>query len=393
MNYAIPRVQRLKSVSAIKASQAHCNRTRETKNADPDRTPSNRQLLGNIETLLEQIQVILDATTQKRKIRSDANLAGEILFTASPTWYRKQNSLNEEIDLEKVDQFSEGVTQFLQQEFGPYCVSAVLHLDEITPHIHAHIVPVHRETGWLSWDDLFGGPEKLRQFHDRYAKFMEPLGLVRGVRGTIADHETMQNFYGRIQREIPAPDLEKALSLPVPEINESVSDYHQRVSTFLAAQLLPVQDEIDTLVAHARNESFALRKEKETRVTLHALSQRVEELERQQVVSQGQLTNLSEAQKTATAQEMILTTNMTLNLLQRNYWKGQQYIFSRRRGYTRIDRRQDGERLVHNQDGKPELTQHFTLSDAAKIRSDRDKVLLSLSQQYEGWERKGTKRR
>ena len=41
----------------------------------------------------------------------------------------------------------------------------------------------------------------------------------------------------------------------------------------------PVQDEIDTLVAHARNETFVLRKEKETRVSLHALSQRVEELD------------------------------------------------------------------------------------------------------------------
>ena len=44
-----------------------------------------------------------------------------------------------------MNQVAEGVTQFLQQEFGPYCVSAVLHLDEITPHIHAHTVPVDRE--------------------------------------------------------------------------------------------------------------------------------------------------------------------------------------------------------------------------------------------------------
>ena len=73
--------------------------------------------------------------------------------------------------------------------------------------------------------------------------------------------------------------------------------------------------------------------------------------------------------------------------------KGQQYSFSRRRGFTRIDRRQDGQRLVHNQDDKPELTQHFTLSDEAKIRRDRDKVLLALSQQYEKREQKRTKRR
>ena len=68
---------------------------------------------------------------------------------------------------------------------------------------------------------------------------MELLGLVRGVRGTIADHETMQNFYGRIQREISTPDLERVVFLPTPAINELALDYHQRVSTFLAAQLPP----------------------------------------------------------------------------------------------------------------------------------------------------------
>jgi len=168
--------------------------------------------------------------------------------------------------------------------------------------------------------------------------------------------------------------------------------YHQRASAVLTQTAQQLQATLATLVAHAQNEAFAARQAKETRLTLHALSDQVAQLERDYVSAQVQVQTLSAQQKTAIAQELITTTNLVLNLAQSNYLKGRTYVFSRRRGFTKIDRR-DGTRLVHDQGGTPTLTADFKLSDLAKIGQARDTLLLAIAQQYEPQATQRSKRR
>ena len=94
------------------------------------------------------------------------------------------------------------------------------------------------------------------------------------------------------------------------------------------------------------------------------------------------MVRLTEKQKEAIAQELITTANMVLNLAERNYWKGRQYVFSRRKGFTKIDDR-EGRRLVHNEGGFAILSTSFKLDELEKIRKARDQVLLILSQRIE----------
>ena len=392
MAYPILRFGKLKSAGQIKASQGHCTRTRETPNADLTRTPLNRQLLGSAEHLWEQVDARLQAAAQKRKTRPDANLACEVLLSASPEWFRQGHDRQGDLDLDQVERFAVAATDWLQQAFGASCLSAVLHLDEMTPHIHAHLVPLHPEKGWLSWEHWFGGRAKLQAWQDQFAAAMAPLELQRGIKGTIAQHEHIQAFYGRLQRDIAVPDLEREFRLPPPVAQESVQDYHQRASVLLAQTALQVQEAIATVVAHAQNETLALRKEKEVRATLHALSDRLDQLERQYSSSQTQVQTLSAQQKTAIAQELVTTANLVLNLAQSNYLKGRTYVFSRRRGFTKIDRR-DGQRLVHDQGGVPTLTADFQASDLAKIGQARDTLLRQLAQKYEPQSLQRSKRR
>ncbi|PSB33246.1 MobV family relaxase [Stenomitos frigidus] len=392
MAYSILRFGKLKTASQITASQSHCTRTRETPNADPASTPLNRQLLGRAEGLWEQVESLLQVAASKRKTRPDANLACEVLLSASPEWFRQGHDRQRDLDPAQVERFATHATDFLNTAFGACCLSAVLHLDEITPHIHAHVVPLHPVKGWLSWEYWFGGREKLQAWQDQFAECMAPLGLQRGIKGTIATHEHIQVFYGRLQRDLAVPDLEREFRLPPPVERESVHAYHQRASAVLTQTAQQVQETLATLVAHAQNEAFAARQAKETRLTLHALSDQVAQLERDYVSAQVQVQTLSEQQKVAIAQELITTTNLVLNLAQSNYWKGRTYVFSRRRGFTKIDRR-DGTRLVHDQGGTPTLTADFQPSDLAKISQARDTIFLAIAQQYEPQATQRSKRR
>lgn len=92
--------------------------------------------------------------------------------------------------------------QFLRDECsGGKLVKAVLHLDEHTPHIHAHKVPLDPD-GNLNAKHYLGGRDKMEGMHDLYAEYMSPLGLERGRRRSRATHEKVEEFYRSINQPV-----------------------------------------------------------------------------------------------------------------------------------------------------------------------------------------------
>jgi len=87
-DFVVFRVGRIKSVAQAKASQGHCDRTHTTKNADPERQHLNRQLLGDLNTLIPTLHYVLYEASKKRKIPHNANLLCEAMLSASPAWFR-----------------------------------------------------------------------------------------------------------------------------------------------------------------------------------------------------------------------------------------------------------------------------------------------------------------
>ena len=112
--------------------------------------------------------------------------------------------------------------QWLHRTFGKEnTVSAVLHMDEHTPHIHATVVPIvtgerrkarkkqaegkrtYRKKAnavRLCADDLLTR-ERLVAYHDSYAAAMAKYGLQRGVRGSDARHTTTAQYYRDMKRQ------------------------------------------------------------------------------------------------------------------------------------------------------------------------------------------------
>lgn len=263
----------------------------------------------------------------------------------------------------------------------------------MNPHIHAHFVPLHRadEKAWLSWEDWFGGREKLRGWQDKYAEYIEPIGLQRGIKRIAGQHDRIQQIYEEFNTPIEVPDLERDFALPIPQNSESTQDYHHRVNSLFKKKLPEATSAIGVVVAHALNEEFSLRRAGESRITLQALTEEVDSLERELALSRSSVVKLNEKQRESIALELITTANMVLNLADRNHWKGQKYVFSRRKGFTKIDDR-DGRRLVHDENGKPTLSASFKPEELDKIRKARDQVFLLLSQRIEQRENKKTRK-
>ena len=121
----------------------------------------------------------------------------------------------------RLDEWCDDNLQWLHRTFGKEnTVSAVLHMDEHTPHIHATVVPIvtgerrkakkkqtegkrsyrkKANTVRLCADDVLTR-DKLVAYHDSYAKAMEKYGLQRGVRGSEARHTTTAQYYRDLKR-------------------------------------------------------------------------------------------------------------------------------------------------------------------------------------------------
>lgn len=117
----------------------------------------------------------------------------------------------------KLDEWCQDNIVWLQDTFGKdNVVSAVLHLDEKTPHIHATVVPIvtgerrkakqeenngkkkyhkkPKDTVRLCADDVMTR-ENLERFQNTYAEKMQKYGLERGIKGSDARHISTPQYY------------------------------------------------------------------------------------------------------------------------------------------------------------------------------------------------------
>lgn len=91
-------------------------------------------------------------------------------------------------------------------------VTFCLHLDETTPHIHATICPMYN--GRLNSKKFIDGPQGLRRLQTEYAeKVSRKWGLERGVKGSKAKHQTLTEFYRRLEEASRTPGDAEAIEV------------------------------------------------------------------------------------------------------------------------------------------------------------------------------------
>jgi len=191
--YAVMRFAKLKSMGQVGALGTHNERARETRNADPGRLQDNVRLAGSGDWCAN-VQARLDTVPL---VRVNAVLALEFVLTASKEFFA-------DADPARLAAWTERSMAWLHSVYGQQnVVAAVLHRDEITPHIQAVVVPID-DRGRLNATAFTGTIAQVRELQTSYAHAVEDLGLQRGVRGSEADHTTLKEFYAKIQEPTPA---------------------------------------------------------------------------------------------------------------------------------------------------------------------------------------------
>ena len=138
MGYAILHME--KTSASDSGMSAHIERTIIPKNADPERTHLNRELVEFSDGVTNRTQAIqhrLETAGLQRKIGSNQVRAVRIVLSGSREDMKRIEQSG------TMDEWCRDNLDWLRKTYGAEnIVSAVLHLDESTPHIHATMIPI-----------------------------------------------------------------------------------------------------------------------------------------------------------------------------------------------------------------------------------------------------------
>lgn len=120
---------------------------------------------------MQDIQAEIDRVGAKT--RANSVLALDTLYTASSEFFQgKTNGEN--------DTFFRDCLKFHERHFG-HIISAVIHYDETTPHLHVISVPLTQD-GRLSARDVIGNKAKMSKAQDEFFEQVgKSYGLERGI--------------------------------------------------------------------------------------------------------------------------------------------------------------------------------------------------------------------
>lgn len=134
--------------------------------------------------------------------RSNSVVALDTLYTASPQFFDDKTQ-------EQTEDFFRDCLQFHQERFG-HIISAVIHYDETTPHLHVVSVPLTQD-GRLSARDVIGNKAKMSKTQDQFFEQVGKVyGLDRGERGDGQEKKRHTSAQEHKLREVKA-EKEKQL--------------------------------------------------------------------------------------------------------------------------------------------------------------------------------------
>ena len=223
--FAVLRVKKLKSKAEIVRCDNHNTRTSVVNHASTKKHLT-KHLLGN-GCLFDSVEERIKSTGAKTRV--DSVLALEIVLSASPEYFRPDNPGEPgTFDNARTKAWVRNTMEYARSKWGDNLVAADLHLDESTPHIHVVVVPVatkkrkkrgrdeYYEQSILDANGMFGR-KALINMQTEYAHCLKPLGIRRGLRGSLAKHQDVKSFY-RLVNESKSSNDEFKLDAP-PLIN------------------------------------------------------------------------------------------------------------------------------------------------------------------------------
>lgn len=164
--YAILRFAKYKGPE-ISGIEAHNERTKEKYASNPDIDPSRTHL--NFHLIKPERKYRAESECQIAeagcRTRSDSVRVVEALITATPEFFKGKKRA-------EIREFFNEALEFIKQNQAPETIiSAVVHLDEKSPHMHLCFVPL-TEDKRLCAKEILGNKKKLTQWQDRFWEHM-----------------------------------------------------------------------------------------------------------------------------------------------------------------------------------------------------------------------------
>ena len=257
MAYAILRFAKRKG-GAAKAIAAHNERTKEAYASNPDidksRTVQNYHLIAPRWSYGQEIRHRVSMAGCR--VRRDSVKFVETLITTSPEFAKAHES--------EMPEYFERALGFLKERVGEENIfSAVVHMDEKTPHMHLCFVPLTKDNR-LSAKEILGNKKNMIRWQDDfYACMAERWPELE--RGTPAVETKRRHLTPQWYKKVTAMDakLEK-LETALNGINVLNAGKKREEAVALLAQLLPEVESFqaetqrlrDTIAHERRNASF-----------------------------------------------------------------------------------------------------------------------------------------
>lgn len=188
MSYAVVHMQKV-NVGGIRGIQSHVNREHPPKtnpDIDQTRTRDNYAFVESRNFYRDAMRIVRENAPKTKTVRKDAVLACNFIVTSDHDFFQQ-------LSPDRQRTFFQDAVDWFANRYGKNLIlSAVVHMDETTPHLHLSLVPI--KDGRLAAKNLFTKSE-LRELQTVFAKDVgAAYGLQRGLEGSNRHHLTELQF-------------------------------------------------------------------------------------------------------------------------------------------------------------------------------------------------------
>lgn len=166
MAYAIMRINKCK-LGAVSRIEKHHERKKDVYKSNPDIDVSKTHNNFHIKDPPDSFRSLIKRRIEEVgcRTRKDSVVLQDSICTASPEFFKGKTS-------RETEDFFRTAYRFYCKTFGAdNIISAVVHLDERTPHMHVCFVPITKD-GKLSSKSVIGGPAGLVKLQDDFYSHM-----------------------------------------------------------------------------------------------------------------------------------------------------------------------------------------------------------------------------
>ena len=190
--------------------EAHHERTKEEYKSNPDIDTSKSH--NNIHLIVPQMKYKVEVDKRIKesgcRVRKDSTRFVDTLITASPEFFK-------DMIHEKMVEYFQRAVDFMRNRIRPDMIfSAVVHLDEKTPHLHLCFVPL-TEDNRLAAKEILGNRAKLSKWQDEFHEFMVKFypDIERGTSATLTNRKHIPSniFKSAAKLEKMQEEIEKVL--------------------------------------------------------------------------------------------------------------------------------------------------------------------------------------